>query len=379
MERSQEFKDRLQLFKDNISMKKTERIPIMSKIVTWHILDCGYKFSEAMSNYEIMEKVLDEYHNRYEFDSYIAVTARNPIAVTNALGGGFYVIDDEAERINYYDHVLMEPEEYDDFLTNPKAFRWKMFQRKYPNLTKGQTAEAVRKFVEYLQFSDGMIEKFVTEYNRPSIFNTNLSITLPFENFFNNYRGIKEVSTDMRKNKAKLKEAMQWIFENENMPVLNKVMETDNQSFVCDTFLVLLGHSILNKRQWDEMYWPYLKRVIDMVVENNKTIYISVESSIMRFAEYFKDIPKGHVVLELEQDNIFEMRKLLPNICLAGGMPSELLGYSTPEECVDYAKKLIDEIGDGFIFGQDKMISFRNDCKRENLLAVTDFVKNYRR
>ncbi len=60
-----------------------------------------------------------------------------------------------------------------------------------------------------------------------------------------------------------------------------------------------------------------------------------------------------------------------------GGMTTDLLGNGTKQQCIDYAKKLIDELGDGFIFSTNKMVSFRNDCKRENLLAVTDFVRNY--
>lgn len=40
-------------------------------------------------------------------------------------------------------------------------------------------------------------------------------------------------------------------------------------------------------------------------------------------------------------------------------------------------KKLIDELGNGFIFSQNKMVSFRNDCTRENLLAVNEFIRNY--
>ena len=60
-------------------------------------------------------------------------------------------------------------------------------------------------------------------------------------------------------------------------------------------------------------------------------------------------------------------------------MKVELLGNGTPQECVDYAKKLIDELGDGYIFSENKMLSFKNDCKRENLLAVREFVRDYRR
>ena len=83
--------------------------------------------------------------------------------------------------------------------------------------------------------------------------------------------------------------------------------------------------------------------------------------------------------MHLEQDDIFEARKQLPNICLAGGMLTELLGSGSKEQCTDYARKLIDEVGrdGGFILGQDKMLTFKGDCNPDNLKAVCDFVQDY--
>jgi hypothetical protein len=71
------------------------------------------------------------------------------------------------------------------------------------------------------------------------------------------------------------------------------------------------------------------------------------------------------------------MRKRLPNVALAGGMKTCLLGYGTNEQCVDYATTPIDTLGAGFVLSQDKMISYRNDVRRENLLAVNEFARNY--
>ena len=78
-----------------------------------------------------------------------------------------------------------------------------------------------------------------------------------------------------------------------------------------------------------------------------------------------------------EEDDIFELRRTLPNIALAGGMTTELLGGGTKAECLDYAKKLVDELGrdGGFVMGQKKMISYRNDAKSENVLAVQEFCR----
>lgn len=199
----------------------------------------------------------------------------------------------------------------------------------------------------------------------------------PFEYLHNNYRGIKEVSIDLRKRRTELKDVIEKKFETQMLPALDSALDLDTSAYVCDTYFPMLAHAILSPKQFEDIYWPQLKQIIDKVVEKDKTIYIFCESTMLRFKDFFQDIPKGHVILHLEQDDIFEIHKELPNICLAGGMTTDLLGNGTPRQCIDYSKKLIDELGNGFIFSQNKMVSFRNDCTRENLLAVNEFIRNY--
>ena len=61
-------------------------------------------------------------------------------------------------------------------------------------------------------------------------------------------------------------------------------------------------------------------------------------------------------------------------------MKNSMLGNGTKQECLDYAKRLIDELGadGGYLFSQDKMGSYRIDANPENLKAVCDFVLDYR-
>jgi hypothetical protein len=60
-------------------------------------------------------------------------------------------------------------------------------------------------------------------------------------------------------------------------------------------------------------------------------------------------------------------------------MPVDLLYHGTKRENINYAKRLIDELAadGGFMFSQNKMVSYPNDCKAENLKAVNDFVREY--
>ncbi|MFA0815388.1 MAG: uroporphyrinogen decarboxylase family protein [Anaerofustis sp.] len=377
MEEKNLFAERKELFDNAIQIKHNKRTPLFSNFWTWKILDSDYTLSEALHNYDVMETVVSDFHNRYQFDAYMDLGTRNPMRVTDALGVGFHKIDEKNESIVVDDHRLMERDEYTQIRNNMPAFIWsKAFARYTPNLTIGQLNNAAMEFASFGEYTQRINTKFLTEFQTPLI--PLVPALLPFEHFFNIYRGIKEVSIDLRKCKTELIEAMDVMYETVIAPSLKTTLASDTSSMFCDTICAFLGHSILSEKQFEEYYWRYLKKIVDEIMANNKTMFIFCESTMLRFVDFFKDIPKGTLMIHLEQDNIFEMRKLLPNICFMGGMTSDLLGNGTKQQCVDYAKKLIDDLGDGYVFSTNKMMSFRNDCKRENLIAVTEFVRNYR-
>jgi hypothetical protein len=63
---------------------------------------------------------------------------------------------------------------------------------------------------------------------------------------------------------------------------------------------------------------------------------------------------------------------------LTGFYPSVLLLTGTKQQCVDKAKELIDILAPGgkYIFGFDKNIITANSLKLENLMAVTEYVRD---
>ena len=124
-----------------------------------------------------------------------------------------------------------------------------------------------------------------------------------------------------------------------------------------------------------------LKEIFDFVEKYDKIVHIFNECENSRLYDIYKQAPKGHVVVHFENDDLFKAKKEIGDtVCLCGGMPTDLLARGTKKECIDYAKRLIDELASdgGFIFSQDKMISYPNDCSAENLIAVNEFVREYR-
>lgn len=322
-----------------IRMERPSRVPNISNVFTWKILDSEYNFTEVLMNNDIMEKIVLDFHERYQFDAYLDLGTRNQLKIMKALGDqSSYKIDDSTGGVNYAEKVLMSGEKYERYIQDTDNFKYEIFRRKFPGICKGQILEAIGGMLEFGQFAGAIQDRFVAKYDTPAVFDMMGVPMIPFENFFGYYRGIKEAALDLRKNKAKLKEAMDMEFESATLPAFKAFLAKPNERYCVDAYTAVLGHSVMNTRQFGEMYWLYLKRIIDEVVAQNKTIYIFCESNILRRAEFFQDIPKGHVILHPELDDIFELRRKLPNICIAGGMKTELLGTATPEPCADYAK-----------------------------------------
>ncbi|KPU43845.1 uroporphyrinogen decarboxylase (URO-D) [Oxobacter pfennigii] len=379
-------KERIQLFNDAAQMKKTARIPQVANFFTWKILDSEYKLSEALLDYDKMFRLVCDFHERYGFDAYMDLGTRNPVKVTNSLGGYHYMVDDEREVMNIDDQVYMEADEYGELAEDPIKFIWtKIMPRKYKKLNEEGALEVFKnttqEFLAFSEYNRKINEKFLADYEAPAIFNIQGGVLFhPFEMLFNYYRGIKGLSIDIRRNKERVMEAVEALYNMFTKPAIDGLDGPKSQTSAFDAMSAFLAHSILSPKQFGEIYWPILKKIIDKLVETGKTMYIFSENTMLQYYEYLQEVPKGHLVIHVELDDVFEFRKKLPNICIAGGMPADLLGNSDPQTCIDYAKKLVDELGrdGGYIFSQNKMMSFRYDCKRENLLAVTDFVRDYR-
>lgn len=378
MEAKQKLNERLDVLHACMRYEHTYRVPHFSNFFTWKILDSDLhpKLSAALADYGMLDRIQCEFQERYGFDVHYDLLARNLLKPSTVLGGRHHLVNDEAESINFFDHTLMEDTEYPAYKTDRWAVSWKMFLRKYPGLAQGTMAEAIARFAENSAYKPFMVKKFAEEYGCPDCYGP--TIQVPYERFHKYYRGIRAGSMDLRRRKDELLDTFAAIQEEENLPAAAHAVQTDTSMCMSDTMVPMLAHTMMNQKQWETFYWPYMKQILDTLLAGKKTVMIYLENSLIRFKDYFSDYPKGFLTVVPELDPVTELRQALPNVTIIGGMTSDLLGRGTAEACVDEAKRLIAEMGDGFILGQNKMMSFRNDCRRENLTAVCEYVQEFR-
>ena len=379
---------RVQLFRDAANFKKTERIPHFANVVTWKVFDAGYTLDQAMTNFDIMEKTVIHFLDKYPVDAVLDVGIRNQFNVTEAFGeGGYYYYTEEV--VGVHDHAHCTVDTLMEYLDDPTRYAWEVIlPKKYgSDWEKKTTAVWKKTFSEYMRYIKYILHmsSVTGKYGLPSLSPNNPmmgAIVFGIEELMSNLLGIQQLSVAMRRSPDKIEEFINRWDEERIQPAIEKVKngKGPNYKYCFDSSILMLAHTVMNKKQFERFYWPHLKELLDAYAEKGMNIRIFAEGSILRFAEYFKDYPKGVLTFHLEQDDPFEFRKALPNVCIMGGMTTDLLTNGTPEECVAYAKRLCDELGQdgGFIFSENKMLSYRNDAKAENMKAVCEFVNNYR-
>ena len=380
---------RIQLFRDCAAWRKPERVPFLANIVTWKILNAGYKFSEALHDYDIMGKCVTKFLDEYRVDVLTDTGVRNPMRIPESIGESSYYVNDEREVLGVHAYSLCESDELAELAQDPDKFTWeKMLPRKFPGFERLTAEDFQRALDEQTTFNQYVmgITKVVREtYGVPAL--TSMKCGFPnagVEEIFSMVRGIRGLSIDMRRNPDNLQKCVDVYNARSLDPVVERVRQSEegpDPDACFDLGIMLLAHTVMSTQQWERFYWPGLKRLLDAAADKKKSVRITVEGSLARFFPYFAEYPKGVVTLNLDEDDVIKTREALPNCCIAGGLSATLLGHGTVDECIKRIQFLYDEMdarNGGFILTTDKFISYRSDAKPENLKAVCDFVSDYR-
>ena len=390
MDRSSEMPYRAQLFYDAVKKeKRPDRIPIFSNAWNWKIFDAGYTLSEALYDFKKETKAIEHYFREYPTDCMYETGTRNPFSFTQYFGSDKdYIIDDEKQIMSYLDKSYLDASEYDELILDPNKFIWeKLIPRKCHNIQKGRNGktyiEGTFAFIKYVVAYNNLGPMLAKKFGAVTLYDASAPFYLMVgpDILVDFFRGIKGVSVDMRRMPEKVKAAclaLDSVYE----PDMSAYAGPDghNTANAFDGVMAFLAHTIFSAKQFDTFFMPYIRKAADFAAAHDKTVLIFSEGSAERLYDLYRDLPAGYFCILPETDDVFKMKKELPNICIAGGMPSSILRSKSPEECVEYAKKLCDEMGadGGYIFSQDKMLSMPSDCRPENMKATCEFVYSYR-
>jgi len=128
---------------------------------------------------------------------------------------------------------------------------------------------------------------------------------------------------------------------------------------------------LLSPAMWDRFVWPYLRRLVEEVVDGGLIALLHLDANWTRELGRFRELPRARCILALDgATDIFRARRLLGgHMCIMGDVPASMLYLEEPSTVGDYCKKLIDEIGPtGFILQSGCDIPA--NAKLENVRAM---------
>jgi uroporphyrinogen-III decarboxylase len=217
-------------------------------------------------------------------------------------------------------------------------------------------------------------EREVTAAGFPDLFGGGTKA--PFDTIGDTLRGTKGIMLDMYRQRDKLLQAME-IFTPLMIRMGASAAKANGNPIV---FIPLHkgADGFISNKQFEEFYWPTLKKVMMGLINEGCVPFLYAEGSYNSRLELIKnDLPKGRTLWGFDQTDMAKAKEIIGDFaCICGNIPTSLLTVGTLEEVKDYVKKLIETCseGGGFIMMNGAVI---DEAKPENIKAMIEATKEY--
>ncbi|HPT63881.1 MAG TPA: uroporphyrinogen decarboxylase family protein [Candidatus Atribacteria bacterium] len=273
--------------------------------------------------------------------------------------------------------TFMEVDEYDELIRDPVGFIAEtVLPRICRNLETPVKAMAtwIRMGMEsenVLAFMQGVNED-LAELGFPVIPLTLAMV--PLDLIGDGLRDVTNALLDVRRYPEKVKQASEALME----PTL-KVGLAMKPLGARIAFIPLHLNEYLSPELYNELYWPYLKRIILGFAEEGIKSLVFFEGYHDAHLETILELPEGWGIAYFEKTDIRKAKEVLKgHTCIMGGVPISLIISGTPGKIDEYVKDLMEDVkpGGGYIASTSIGIAPR-DTPIENINALISAVEKY--
>jgi hypothetical protein len=412
MEKSPEelYQERTARVQDAIELCEPDRVPFTPFATFFPAASAGMTYEEAMTDFDksemAIEKTILEYQPDLCPDTYRilswgptlgALDYKQLVWPGHGLGPNI--------TYQFVEGEYMSADEYDDFILDPTGFILRTFFPRvcgtlegFKNIPPVPTAyytrmvpfaaafwtpelkEAVNALLkagevglEAMKRGAAFTEK-MSNLGFPPGFGS--SVYAPFDYIGDFFRGTKGIMLDMFRCPDKLLEAIDKVYHLLIKPALTFPKLPGVHMVFIPLHKGLDGFMSLD--HFKTFFWPTLKQIMLDLIEAGYTPCPLWEGKCDSRLETIADMPKGKAVYWFEQTDIFKAKEILgDNICLRGNVPPSLLNVGTPDQVMEYCKKLIQVAGKGGGLLIDGAIGIPDEAKPENVRAIVDAIDKY--
>ncbi|MDK2881120.1 MAG: hypothetical protein PWQ99_895 [Clostridia bacterium] len=360
------YEERLNRIKTAVALGKPDRVPVAPLANAFCARHMGVKMSEFCTNPEISNKtIIRSFSNLGEIDALQSAYFYAPIVGTIWLSRvklpGRDLPENEIWQVD--ERELMTVEDYDTILNEG----YNKFFHDYLRDRLDNLGEKVQQIADFAPKAQKAIEDLGI------VLFCGGSFTIPYEIFCGG-RSMQSFLKDLYRIPDKVQAAM-------DVAIADIIGNVRKMLRATKPIGVWVGgwrsaSEFLSPRLWRRFVFPYIKQLVEAVVEEGVVAILHFDSNWTRDLEYLRELPKGKCVLALDgATDIFKAKEVLgDHMCIMGDVPPALLSLGTPEEVHNYCRKLIENIGpSGFILAQGCDIP--PNAKPENVKAMIESVK----
>jgi len=400
------YDERLKRALDAATLKVPDRVPVFGPYQKYPYTFGGLTFKQAMNDYDLARQACHKFVDYFQPDLDFGPIFAYPAKAMDLFGWkafkwpGQDLADDVMYQ--YVEGEYMTAEEYDEFIFDPSDFMlrkwaprqfssmegfsqivpWRRFMWSgWMNLgfwTSPEFQESLKRIsagVEELNKWWGSQAQYWGEINAKDY---PLAFAgwdwPPFDIIGDTLRGTHQVLADMRRRPDKLHDALEiatQIFIEYGSGAAGAPLP------FCWVWVHKATREFMSDAQFNEFYWPFLKKGLLALVEKGVIPIIYWEADFESRLEHIVDVPPGKIVYHLSNTNFEKAYDVLRGTtALMGNVPNVMMLSGTPDDVRAYCKKLIDTVGKdgGFIMDTALML---DEAKPENLKAMIDFTKEY--
>lgn len=371
------YEQNLKAFRDTMNLKEPEFVLVGSNFTTSQIGYVGGTVMQCIENPDYYITEVSKFYKDFEIDI-LTLPLVNPLEAIWAMGRDTYFIGEDEITVQHKESVPMLEDEYPQLIKDPLNFIVNtLFPRKFPALLQDeQPYERLKKAaLSYKKFRElnGKFAKHVQEHYGVLAF-IGGKLYVPFDVIFDRLRGIRGSLIDIHRQAENVIAACEAL-----MQIYIKPLQNLN-SDIPHAYCTLHAPTYLSTKDYEKFFWPYFKRMLMYVYEKGSKATIHCQGKWDRFFDYFLELPKGMLRVQVEKDDIISVKKRIGHHhTVEGGIPLTEYRYKSKEELIDMAKRILDECAPegGFIFSMDQTGLSNSDVFKDKMQAVYHFVHEY--
>ncbi|HHX75117.1 MAG TPA: hypothetical protein GX699_09470 [Firmicutes bacterium] len=371
-------KERNQLYIDICNKKRPARVPITADISVEAALEkLGYSLLRELYSPEKVYEAAEEMARLFDTDN-LPTIPFTQAAVYRYVDQKF--MQPGADGFFQHPNIApMEFDEYPEFIKDPFEFIVNKIQPRVFGILQddpvlGHVKLKIARDVVASKFA-GMRERLVQKYQRADALTPCNMLWAPFDFIADYIRSFSTILVDMKRRPQWVLDACDAVLEYE----IRQIKNTPRRGKIPVIAFPLHMPPFMRPAEMEKFWWPSFKKLIIATQEAGFMPSIYCEQNWDNYLDMLNDLP-GTLIIGFEASNLkLVAKKVTTRHIFTNGFPSILLKTGTKEECVDAAKRVIDDIAGGgnYIFAINKPAIRGNDFQVENLQAVIECLKEY--